>query len=67
MLFVETARGLEYGTVLIAPKEVDDKAVVQPLKPVIRVATPEDDKTEQRNKEKEKEAYKICLEKICKA
>lgn len=53
-VIVETARGIEYGTVLIAPKEVDDKAVVQPLKPVIRVATPEDDKTEQRNKEKEK-------------
>lgn len=65
-VIVETARGIEYGTVLIAPKEVDDKAVVQPLKPVIRVATPEDDKTEQRNKEKEKEAYKICLEKIAK-
>ena len=65
-VIVETARGVEYGTVLIAPKEVDDKAVVQPLKPVIRVATPEDDKTEQRNKEKEKEAYKICLEKIAK-
>ena len=57
-VIVETARGIEYGTVLIAPKEVDDKAVVQPLKPVIRVATPEDDKTEQRNKEKEKEAFK---------
>ena len=65
-VIVETARGIEYGTVLIAPKEVDDKAVVQPLKPVIRVATPEDDKTEQRNKEKEKEAYKICVEKIAK-
>mgnify|MGYP000764751409 CR=1 FL=1 len=65
-VIVETARGIEYGTVLIAPKEVDDKAVVQPLKPVIRVATPEDDKTEQRNKEKEKEAYKICFEKIAK-
>lgn len=65
-VIVETARGIEYGTVLIAPKEVDDKAVVQPLKPVICVATPEDDKTEQRNKEKEKEAYKICLEKIAK-
>ena len=65
-VIVETARGIEYGTVLIAPKEVEDKAVVQPLKPVIRVATPEDDKTEQRNKEKEKEAYKICLEKIAK-
>ena len=63
-VIVETARGIEYGTVLIAPKEVDDKAVVQPLKPVIRVATPEDDKTEQRNKEKEKDVnlqIALCL------
>ena len=45
----ETARGIEYGTVLIDPKEVDDKAVVQPLKPVISVAIPEDEKTEFRN------------------
>lgn len=65
-VIVETARGVEYGTVLIAPKEIDDSKVVQPLKPVIRVATEEDDKTEAKNKEKEKEAYKICLEKIAK-
>ena len=51
---VETARGIEYGTVLIAPREVEDDTVVQPLKPVIRVATEEDDKTVQRNKERER-------------
>ncbi len=65
-VIVETARGVEYGTVLIAPKEVGEESVVQPLKPVIRIATPEDDKTEERNKLREKEAYKICQEKIAK-
>lgn len=65
-VIVETARGVEYGTVLVAPKEVDESRVVQPLKSVIRVATPEDDKTEERNKAKEKEAYRICQEKIAK-
>lgn len=65
-VIVETARGVEYGTVIIASKEVEDDKVVQPLKAVIRVATPEDDRIEERNHEKEKEAYKICLEKIAK-
>lgn len=63
---VETARGIEYGTVLIAPREVADDAVVQPLKPVLRVATEEDDKTVARNREREKSAYKTCQEKIAK-
>ena len=65
-VIVETARGVEYGTVMIEPREVEDDKVVQPLKPVIRVATSADEKQEQRNKEKEKEAFKICLEKIAK-
>lgn len=63
-VIVETARGVEYGTVLVAPKEVEESQVVQPLKAVIRVATEEDEKTEARNKEKEKEAYRICQQKI---
>ena len=63
-VIVETARGIEMGTVLIPPKEVDDDQVVSPLKPVIRVATDEDEKTVERNKEKEKEAFKTCQEKI---
>ena len=63
---VETARGIEYGTVLIAPREVADDQVVQPLKPVIRVATEEDTKTVERNREREKSAYKTCQEKIAK-
>lgn len=63
-VIVETARGVEYGTVVIAPKDIEEDKVIQPLKPVIRVATPEDDAVEAENKTKEKEAFKICLEKI---
>ena len=63
-VIVETARGVEYGTVVSDIKEVKDETISQPLKPVIRIATKEDDKREAENKEKEKEAYKVCLEKI---
>ena len=63
-VIVETARGVEYGYVVLGTHEVDDKKVIQPLKPVIRMATPADEETERRNKEKEKEAFRICLEKI---
>lgn len=63
-VIVETARGVEYGKVVLAPKEVTDDKVVQPLKPVIRIATPEDDQISIENEEKEKEAFRICLEKI---
>ena len=65
-VIVETARGVEYGTVVSGIKEVKDESISQPLKPVIRIATKDDDKREADNKEKEKEAYKICLEKIAK-
>ena len=65
-VIVETARGVEMGTVLMPPKEVEDDKVIQPLKPVIRVATDEDEKVMERNKEKEAEAYVICKEKIAK-
>lgn len=63
-VIVETARGIEYGTVVGEPREVTDDKVIQPLKAVLRVATPKDDEQEAANKEKEKEAFKICLEKI---
>jgi cell fate regulator YaaT (PSP1 superfamily) len=63
-VIVETARGIEYGTVVGEPREIDDDKVVQPLKPVIRVANQRDNEQEAANKEKEKEAFKICLEKI---
>ncbi|MBR6237933.1 MAG: stage 0 sporulation family protein [Lachnospiraceae bacterium] len=63
-VIVETARGVEYGTVVGDPREVPEEQVVQPLKEVIRIATAKDDEQEAKNKEKEKEAFKICLEKI---
>ena len=63
-VIVETARGIEYGTVVGDPREEEDDKVVQPLKPVLRVATPKDDEQEASNREREKEAFKICLEKI---
>ncbi len=63
-VIVETARGIEYGYVVVGAKEVEASKVIQPLKPVIRLATAEDDAREAANREKEKEAFQICLEKI---
>lgn len=65
-VIVETSRGVEYGSVVLSPREVSDEAISSPLKPVIRLATEEDDATEAANKEKEKEAMAICREKIAK-
>ena len=63
-VIVETARGVEYGYVVVGTKEVEHSKVVQPLKPVLRIATAEDDAKEAANRQKEKEAFQICLEKI---
>ena len=63
-VIVETARGVEFGSVVTGPKDVKDEEITQPLKSVIRVATEEDKRNEEKNREKEKEAYDICLEKI---
>ena len=63
-VIVETAKGVENGEVILGNREVEDEKVVQPLKPVIRAATVEDDKKEAENRVKEKEAFRICLEKI---
>lgn len=63
---VETARGVEMGTVMTDPREVSEESVVQSLKPVIRIATEQDEKQAEKNRQKEKEAFKICLEKIAK-
>lgn len=63
-VIVETARGVEFGSVVTGPKDVPDEEIMQPLKSVIRVATEEDKRMEERNREKEKEAFDICLEKI---
>lgn len=63
-VIVETARGVEYGRVVIGPREVKDEEVIHPLKEVLRVATPEDDEKEMQNRIKEKEAFQICQKKI---
>src|SRR5699024_5041123 len=63
-VIVETSRGVEYGLVVLGPRDVEEDKIIPPLKPVIRVATSQDDHLNKQNKEKEKEAFDICLEKI---
>ena len=63
-VIVETARGIEFGTAVSDAREVEDDQVIQPLKPVLRIANERDQEQEAANKRKEKDAYKICLEKI---
>lgn len=63
-VIVETSQGEEMGEVAICNRKLPDEKVVAPLKPVIRIATAEDKKHNEENKEKEKEAFKICQEKI---
>ena len=63
-VIVETARGIEYGKVVLAPREVGEEDVVHPLKEVLRVATKEDDEREVQNRVREREAFKICQKKI---
>lgn len=63
-VIVETARGIEYGLVVLGPREVEEEQVIQPLKDVIRIATEKDEEINEKNKEKEKKAAVICAEKI---
>lgn len=63
-VIVETARGVEYGRVVLDPRSVKEDEVVHPLKEVLRVATKEDEEHEAENRVKEKEAFKICKKKI---
>ena len=63
-VIVETARGVEYGKVVLGPKDMDEEKVVQPLKEVIRIATQKDKAKEETNRKKDKEAFQICLKKI---
>ena len=63
-VIVETSRGVECGTVSIANREIDDEELTSPLKPVLRLATPDDIKTVEENKEKEQSAFEICQKKI---
>ena len=61
---VETVRGVECGEVVIANRQIDDNSISSPLKPIIRLADANDMKTVEKNKQKEKDAFKICEEKI---
>ena len=63
-VIVETARGIEYGNVVVGLKEVDESEVIPPLKKVIRIADADDDARVEENAFREKEAFDICLEKI---
>ena len=63
-VIVETARGIEFGRVVLGSREVEEKKVIQPLKPVIRMANKSDEEIEKKNKQKEKDAFRICQEKI---
>ena len=65
-VIVETARGIEFGSVVSERRQVKEKCIGDELKPVLRIATKEDEERAAKNREKEKEAYKICLEKIAK-
>ena len=65
-VIVETARGVEYGTVVIGPKEVAKDSLVMPVKEVMRKATPKDLQQLEKNEEREEKAFAICLEKIAK-
>ncbi|MFZ5944518.1 MAG: PSP1 domain-containing protein [Bacillota bacterium] len=63
-VIVETARGIEFGNVVVGPKEINEEEVIQPLKKVLRVAVPADIEQVKNNEQKEKEAFNACLEKI---
>ena len=63
-VIVETARGIECGEVALANKQVAEEEIVSPLKTVIRTATEKDLQTLEENREKEKDAFEICLKKI---
>ena len=61
---VETARGLEYGKIVVGPKEIEEEKLISPLKPIIRIATEEDKAIYRENKEKAKETFEICQQKV---
>lgn len=65
-VIVETSRGVEYGKVVLGKREIKSEKIISTLKPVIRIATPEDDEINEENKRKSKDAFRICLEKIAK-
>ncbi|MBQ4630667.1 MAG: stage 0 sporulation family protein [Clostridia bacterium] len=63
-VIVETSRGVEYGTVVIAKKSVTDDEIVPPLKKILRKANDSDEKAMEENKKREREAFEVCQEKI---
>ena len=63
-VIVETARGMEFGTVSIGTREVPEEQIKAPLKPIIRKATPEDEETVNQNQVREREAFLICQRRI---
>ena len=63
-VIVETSMGKEYGEVVIANRNIPDEKLVKPLKKIIRIATYKDKKQHEENKQKEKEALKVCQEKV---
>ncbi len=63
-VIVETVRGIEFGSVVLGVREIEEDDIVQPLKKVIRVTSEEDDAAEVENKKREREAYEVCLTKI---
>lgn len=63
-VIVETVRGVEYGEVVTGVREVSDELIAPPLKPVIRIATPEDAQHQRENEEKETEALELCQKKV---
>lgn len=63
-VIVETARGVEYGKVVLGDREVEEEKIISTLKPVLRIATEEDEEIHQNNQQKSREAFEICLEKI---
>lgn len=63
-VIVETARGIEFGTVVIPNRDVSEDDIILPLKPITRKATDEDIEKNRQNKEKADEAFKVCIEKI---
>ncbi|MGN0395755.1 MAG: stage 0 sporulation family protein [Coprococcus sp.] len=65
-VIVETARGIEYGKVVLGRREIDETKMTSPLKPIIRLATEEDNAKYEENKKKSRKAFDICLEKIAK-
>lgn len=63
-VIVETARGVEFGTVVLGRRQIGEEKIISTLKPVIRIATEEDKETQESNRIKSKEAFEICLQKI---